>query len=201
MNSMRLLDRVEQLVALALYAWFVSRLWPADFYTADWAVFLMIASEGMVVVMLLLRRPTGNISPRFGDWLVALAGTCAALLVVPGGPPVQARLGVLLVFIGFVTHVGAKLGLWRSFGLVAANRGVRTQGPYRYVRHPMYAGYMLTHAGFLLAAWSWWNLGVYAVAWTLLVARIAAEERTLREDPAYREYMQRVRYRLVPLVY
>jgi protein-S-isoprenylcysteine O-methyltransferase Ste14 len=201
LHSTRLLDRLEQAAVLVLYGWLVMRLWPDDFSPGNWPAILLLVSEGLVVALLLARRPTDNISRRIGDWVLAAGGTFLVLMVGKGGAPVHAGLGFMLILAGLSIHVGAKLSLWRSFGLVAANRGVRTIGLYRFVRHPMYAGYILSHIGFLLAAPSWWNLGVYLVTWTLLVARIEAEERTLREDMAYRDYASRVRYRLLPLVY
>jgi protein-S-isoprenylcysteine O-methyltransferase Ste14 len=91
-----------------------------------------------------------------------------------------------------------KVALGRSFGIVAANRGVVVGGPYRLVRHPIYLGYLVTHAGFLLSNWSLRNLAVYAAAYIFQVARIFAEERILLVDGRYREYFQSVRYRLIP---
>ena len=99
---------------------------------------------------------------------------------------------------GFALQLSAKLTLRRSFGVVAANRGVKASGPYRLVRHPMYAGYALTHIGFLLAGPSLWNLALYGTVLTIAVRRIVAEERVLREDPAYRALAAKVRYRLLP---
>ena len=44
----------------------------------------------------------------------------------------------------------ASLGtLGRSFGIVAANRGVKTRGPYRLVRHPAYFGYLMSYLGYV----------------------------------------------------
>lgn len=201
LRSTRLLDRVEQVLVLILYAWLVVRLWPEDFSPGNWYAILLLVSEGLVAALLLARRTTDNISRRVGDWALAAGGTFVVLMIGKGGPPIHAGLGLALIMVGLTIHVGAKLSLWRSFGLVAANRGVKTIGLYRFVRHPMYAGYMLSHAGYLLAAPSWWNLGVYLITWTLLVARIEAEERTLSEDVSYRDYKQGVRYRLLPGVY
>ena len=82
--------------------------------------------------------------------------------------------------------------------MVAANRGIRSSGPYRLIRHPMYAGYVLTNIGFLLLYPTGWNLAVYATAWGLQLARLLAEERFLGAVPEYRDYMATVRYRLVP---
>ena len=98
-------------------------------------------------------------------------------------------------------QLSAKLTLRRSFGVVAANRGVKASGPYRLVRHPMYAGYALTHVGFLLAGPTLWNLAIYGATLAIAVRRIIAEERVLRRDSAYRALADRVRYRLLPFVF
>jgi protein-S-isoprenylcysteine O-methyltransferase Ste14 len=201
LRSNRALDLVEQVTVTGLYCWLVARMWPEDFSPSNWFAILLLMSEGLIVALLLVRRPTEHISRRLGDWAMAVMGTFVVLLVAPGGPAINAVLGLSLMLAGLVVHLGAKLSLWRSFGLVAANRGVKTKGLYAMVRHPMYAGYMLSHAGFLLSSPSWWNLAIYAMAWTLLIARIEAEEKTLRGDAQYTDYMQRVRYRLAPGLY
>ncbi|HET6970191.1 MAG TPA: isoprenylcysteine carboxylmethyltransferase family protein, partial [Phenylobacterium sp.] len=133
---------------------------------------------------------------------IALAGTTAGLMVRPGGQAVVPELAAGLVMIaGGLVSLSAKICLNRSFGLTAANRGVKRTGPYRVVRHPMYAGYILTQAGFLLAHFTAWNAAIYAAAWGLQLLRIAAEEKVLSEDPAYRDYAAVVRARLAPGVY
>lgn len=194
----RFLDRVEQVIVVGLYCWFVVRLWPTEISAANWIRLLLLLSEGLVILLLLIRKPAVLISTDAFDWFVAAAGTFLVLLVTRGGRPFEPLAGGLLMLAGFITHFGAKISLWRSFGLVAANRGLKGRGLYAFVRHPMYAGYMLVHAGYLLAVPSWWNLVIYLSVWSLLVARILAEENVLIQDPAYRAYMARVRFRLVP---
>ena len=199
--SLSLLDRIEQAAVLVLYSLLVSRLWPADFSAASLASIILLISEGAVVVFLLVRRPTEHISRRPGDWLVAAGGTFLPLMAENGGANLFPAAGMAMLTVGTLLHISAKFFLNRSFGLVAANRGVKKEGPYRIVRHPMYAGYMLTHVGFLLAQGSLRNFFLYAALWTILVLRIRAEERVLLEDPAYRSFAEKVRYRLIPGVY
>lgn len=161
---------------------------------------LFLVDQGLVLTFILLRRPTQDISRRPRDWAIAFLGTVLPMLVAPAGtdPLVPSIISSVLILAGMALHLSAKLSLRRSFGVVAANRGVKVGGAYRLVRHPMYAGYMLGQVGFVLAAPSAANVLVIGVVWTMHVARILAEERVLAADPSYRALMARTRFRLVP---
>ena len=89
----------------------------------------------------------------------------------------------------------------RSFGIVPANRGVVVGGPYNIVRHPIYAGYLLTHAAALTAYPSRWNVIVVVGGDIALVVRALAEERVLSADRDYQVYCGRVAWHLVPGVF
>ncbi len=197
-RAAHLFDAVERIVVLALYGWLVLRLWPDARGGTGWYALLLLVSEGVVVLLLLIRRPAARISLDARDWTIAFAGTLAPLMVQRTDAPLAPAAGLLLMLAGLAVHLGAKLSLRRSFGIVPADRGVRTGGLYRFVRHPMYAGYMLAHVGFLLVAPSAWNLAVYVFGWTMLVLRMKAEERVLAANPAYRTYMERVGARVLP---
>jgi protein-S-isoprenylcysteine O-methyltransferase Ste14 len=103
--------------------------------------------------------------------------------------------------IGLVIVTAGKLSLGRSFGLVPANRGVVGRGMYGFVRHPIYAGYLLTHLAFAIAMPQPWNIAVIVLADSALVARALREERLLGADDAYRSYCQRVVWHFVPGVF
>ncbi len=79
-----------------------------------------------------------------------------------------------------------------------ANRGIVSTGLYGLVRHPIYLGYLITHAGFLLAHPTPWNFGVLVVSDLALMTRAICEEETLARADEYRAYQQRVRWRVVP---
>jgi protein-S-isoprenylcysteine O-methyltransferase Ste14 len=84
---------------------------------------------------------------------------------------------------------------------IQADRGhqVVSTGPYAYVRHPMYTGKLFFYIGSPLLLGSWYGLLAAFVSMGVLAARAVLEERTLAlELVGYREYAERVRYRLIP---
>jgi protein-S-isoprenylcysteine O-methyltransferase Ste14 len=200
-NTLKKLDVFEQVVLSVLFFWFLLRLLPDNYSQSTLYLSLLIISESIVVALLLLRRPTEKISISFNDWFVAFSGTFLPLLISKGGETLMPRLGATLMFWGLFIHVGAKLSLLRSFGVVPADRGIKVKGLYAIIRHPMYAGYFFTHLGFLVSAPTLWNLAVYTCCWILLVSRIFAEERLLLKTSEYKAYIERVPYRLIPGVF
>ncbi len=197
------LDLAERALLLGLFGWMVVRMFGAYATKGVWADMILIPSEGIVVLLILIRRTTVHVSRRPTDWLLAFTAATAPLLVQTsmGRPFLAPIIGAALMFTGMAIQIYAKIALGRSFGCVPANRGVKLSGPYRYVRHPMYAGYMLTHLAFFLLNPTAWNLAMYALCDSLQVPRLLAEERLLRDDPQYQDYVQTVRYRLLPGVF
>ncbi|HYD45365.1 MAG TPA: methyltransferase [Phenylobacterium sp.] len=192
-----ILDGFERVVVTALFAWLAIRI--VEKLPENPVNLIFLASEAVVACMVLLRRPAQDISLRPLDWAISFAGTFLIMLAMPtagGWPPA----GILLL-AGLAISLGAKLSLRRSFGVVAANRGVKTDGLYTAVRHPMYLGYFIGNLGMLLANPSAWNFVIVA-AWTVCqLMRIAAEERILLQDDRYRAHAAKVRFRLIPFVY
>jgi protein-S-isoprenylcysteine O-methyltransferase Ste14 len=79
---------------------------------------------------------------------------------------------------------------------------VVTTGPYRYVRHPMYAGAIFFFLGTPLLLGSWYGLALAPFMMAVLAVRAVMEERMLvAELEGYAEYAARVRYRLIPLIW
>ncbi len=79
---------------------------------------------------------------------------------------------------------------------------VISTGPYRYVRHPMYAGGLLLFLGIPLLLGSWYGLLLILVFTPVFLMRAVLEERALREElPGYDAYMEKVKYRLIPYVW
>jgi protein-S-isoprenylcysteine O-methyltransferase Ste14 len=160
------------------------------------------ALELVVATLFVVRRTPWVVSRSPRAWAAAVMGTFGMLAARPAYHPVgglELLYGGLQV-AGAVLAVSALVSLGRSFGIVAANRGIRTGGPYRFVRHPVYSAYILTEVGYLLENPSLRNWCLFGVVMAFQAIRIVEEERTLAEDPAYREYRERVRSRILPYV-
>ncbi len=115
-------------------------------------------------------------------------------------------LGFLLLVLGYAIATWALVENRFYSGMVRiqTDRGhvVCDKGPYRFVRHPGYAGNILPLAGMVLALSSLWTLIPAGAALIIIVVRTTLEDRTLQEElPGYREYARRVRYRLIPGIY
>jgi protein-S-isoprenylcysteine O-methyltransferase Ste14 len=156
----------ERLFLVPLAALVIWRVWPQIPEHPHMVLFL--ASELLGVVLLLTQR-RGEWSTDLYPLLLALFGTGVALLVAPGGYQIAPEwVSQAFVFSGATIALLAKIFLGRSFGLVPANRGVKHYGVYQIVRHPMYAGYMISHVGFLLLFFSPHNVVIYAMAWLVM---------------------------------
>ena len=79
---------------------------------------------------------------------------------------------------------------------------VVSSGPYRYVRHPLYAGFTLFVPGTTLLLGSWYGLILGFILVALIARRAVMEERVLRDElKGYEEYMAKVKYRLIPFIW
>lgn len=191
--------------ALLAYGLAVSNLvaaWWAD--PSRLTLLLLLLTEGYTLLLVLLAR---RASLRDMAPVTVVATMYAAFFFVLLAPQHTTRwapewAGVALQVLGTGWQFTSKFFLGRSFGLLPAQRGLVVAGPYRLVRHPIYLGYLIGHIGFLLVNFSWWNLGVLALLYVAQVYRIGREEAVLAAtSAAYRDYQQRVRWRLLPFVY
>ena len=168
--------------------------------TAHVTGLLLLASEALVVALTLFRRSAEVVDRSPEARVLTMISTFGPLLVRPGTvkPAAPEPLTIIISAIGLMIVVLGKLSLGRSFGLTPANRGVVCGGLYRFVRHPIYLGYLITHVGFVIAYPAGWNWCILAAADVALMLRAICEERTLALDAEYRSYMERTRWRVLP---
>ena len=161
---------------------------------------LLLASEGLVVVLTTIRRPARLVDRTVGAAVtttLSMAGP-PLLRATDALPLVPDALTAIVSAVGLALVIVGKMTLGRSFGLMPANRGVVSSGVYRVVRHPIYLGYLITHLAFLLATPSAWNIAALLAADAALLLRAVCEEQTLSRDSQYRAYQQVVRWRVCP---
>jgi protein-S-isoprenylcysteine O-methyltransferase Ste14 len=112
-------------------------------------------------------------------------------------------LGLALILFGYAISSWAMLEnrYFSSEVYIQMDRGhtVCDTGPYRFVRHPSYAGNAMAMIGIVLSLNSLWTIIPVVFALVVTLIRTTLEDGTLfKELPGYQEYTHRVIYRLVP---
>ena len=201
--------------------------WPAGTfdYWQGWAFIAVFAAATLVPSAHLavknpeaLRRrmqagPGAETRPMQKVVSAAAFGSLAALIVISAldfrfgwssMPTAVSVAGDVLVAVG----LGISMLVTIQNGYAAANITVESgqqlvsTGWYGFVRHPMYFGNVILLIGIPLALGSYWGLLVLIPGLVVLGLRISDEENLLSQQLAgYREYMQKVHYRLVPYVW
>jgi protein-S-isoprenylcysteine O-methyltransferase Ste14 len=194
-----------------------------------WVFAVLILAAGILSRILTERRRPGLLVERAGSasapgvkaWDKVLAPLMAVsssfpMVIVAGldhrygwtsaFPLWLSILGLVLIALGyfFASWALVENRFFSGTVRIQTERGhvVCDSGPYRIVRHPGYAGNLLSLPGLVLALSSVWTIIPAAVALIIAVTRTALEDRTLQEElPGYREYARRVRYRLFPGIY
>jgi protein-S-isoprenylcysteine O-methyltransferase Ste14 len=193
-----LLARAGLVTLFLLFAWANFTHWRSTGKPSGLGTTLL---EGWVAVLFLVRRRPDAVSHRPLAWIAAAIGSFAMLLARPSGGGLAHLPCELLQLAGVLVALASLVTLGRSFGLVAADRGVKTRGPYGVVRHPAYAGYLIAYTGYVLENPSAVNVALFCLSTAFQLLRIVEEERVLVRDATYRQYTRSVRYRLVPLLY
>lgn len=151
---------------------------------------------------------------RWDRWIGILAGGMLVPLLVVGGLDVRfgwtgsLPLGFHLAGLLF-NILGYALFLWAMVSNAFFSEGVRIQeerghtvatgGPYRYVRHPGYAGAIMAGLATPFLLGTLWGLILAVMSAVLYAVRTGLEDKTLMEElPGYKEFAQQTRHRLVP---
>jgi len=119
-------------------------------------------------------------------------------------PPMSVQIAAFVICAfgyGLVVWATASNPFFSQIVRIQTERGhtVVRSGPYRHVRHPAYAGGILTQLSIPILLASWWALLLSSMDACLMVLRTFLEDRTLMAElPGYSEYARRVRRRLIP---
>ena len=204
-QSLRVLDSTAinllvGLVMASLWGLFAYRHLLAFHNTGEWTYLLICVSETLTAGFFLFRSAPVTVSKDPLDWIFGIAGTLIPLFFIPAAWGLLPAAKIVIVF-GFVLQILGVASLNRSLAIVAAKREIKTRGMYRFVRHPLYASYLLIFTGYILANTTWMNVALYVMTMGFLFVRLVREEKHLGLDPMYAQYMQRVRFRVMPFVF
>ena len=160
---------------------------------ANWGLFLFYT---LVAFLFIFRRPARKTAP-WWQTLVAFADAIWPVLWLRATNSGWFG-GHILQGLAMALMIAATFSLGLSFGIAPADRGLRTRGVYRWIRHPLYAGELLFYVGYCLVHPSWHNVigGLISFIWGRL--RIKWEEAILH---GYEAYAQQVPWRLLPFIW
>jgi protein-S-isoprenylcysteine O-methyltransferase Ste14 len=170
------------------------------FTITDWIYVL----QHFIVLGIALTRPR----PKVRDYSIVSSMAVGAAYAYPYAQVIYLRwspghvawpaAGLVLVTLAAGLSLVSLLTMGRLFGVRPALRGLVTNWPYRFVRHPMYLSYVIADIGYNLQEWNSVTLLLVLVGWASLVYRIQAEERLLSQHAEWPSYVVLVRYRLFP---
>lgn len=144
----------------------------------------------------LRRRPAVATSGSRTGHVCAVVATILPFILplTRGAPPGPGRQFAAdsLVAIGLAWSVWAIRFLGPNFSVLPQARGVASEGPYRWLRHPLYAGEIVAALGLAVAAWSPAAAGLWVALCALQAYRAMREEQVLLlAVPGYRAYRAR----------
>jgi protein-S-isoprenylcysteine O-methyltransferase Ste14 len=171
-----------------------------SFSLAGAANIVWLTSAAIMAVMSFAR-----FAPRSATVNLRTIAASGAMLILPcfmrpidrsTGP--LATVGLVFELCGVMLTQVARVYMGRSFGVLPANRGIVSKGPFRWVRHPIYFGWLILSIGYAMSYANPRNVILIVATLPFMVWRIDQEEAHLRADFEYRRYMDHVRYRLLP---
>ena len=177
----------------------------AKVYEEPWVSTIgLLLINAVAMVLFVTRRDAARVG-NFWEGVLAVSGTFVVTLLLIVSNDEQTTLGrgaspvaTVIQCAGIIGWATSLMALGRSLGIAPADRGLVRHGPYRFIRHPLYAFEALFFIGWLINVQTLsaaFIVGVWAV---LQVGRIIREERILG---GYDEYRQQVRWRLIPFVW
>lgn len=191
---------------LILSGWLLYRAWallstavPSDFYYV-----LPQAAVGILLAgLVLFRAPPRDVRLSVPVMLAAVVSNGHFALFDFEAPTNRATAGAGSVLLVGAVYLAAyaHLVLGRSFSILPAVREIRTRGPYRIVRHPIYLALFLTDVGLVLSRPDSRTLSLAVLGITAHVVRVLQEESMWLRFSTYRQYRRRTRFRLVPFVF
>src|SRR6266849_3697557 len=171
-------------------------------YNLHAADIIWMTGAALMGIFSLVRIPPKTVTVTANSIAATAGMMILPTLIKPGLASVGLlnQAGMALELIGVIFTQLARVYLGRSFGLLPANRGIVSKGPFRLKRHPIYVGWFVLTLGYAFIYPRPRNFVVIVAALLFMMWRIVQEEDLLGLDSEYRTYCEKVRYRLIPWV-
>lgn len=196
----------DRIIAVSLGGYWLYRSvqWSAENHKG-WPLMALVISSLAQNLLIIFRRKPESISLKPAHWIIAFLACYWWLLFGSFSNQGQALVPKYVTdvwsTIGLVLVLGAKLSLWRSFGIVPAKRKLQMTGLYSVVRHPIYGMWFLfLNTSFLLSSFSLANALITLGSIAASVGQALAEEDFFKNDPEYQAYSLQVRKRFIPFI-
>lgn len=162
---------------------------------------LAVIVTALLSVLFFVREPARENSSHLLHNAIALISVYLQPFLRPSTFSIAPMVGDFLILTGLSIQILSLIFLNRSMGFIAALREIKSNGPYRLIRHPLYTGYLTMIFGLTILNTSWWNVCIAAVITCLILIRIPEEEAFLERDPVYRHYKEKTPHILIPFLY
>lgn len=192
---MKRLEPIFDILGLAFWL-FLAGVRLAQAWQLHSFIAILLAVYAIIIVLLLVDRRTDVAETPVYQKGIAWASALLPLILDVRSQTAWSADG--LAVLGILLTIWSLVSLGKAFGVAPADRGLTRIGPYRFVRHPMYAGEALVVLAATWGSWSLWNLAILIILQTTVVARIRWEERAFQGYPGY---ACRVRWRVLPGVW
>jgi protein-S-isoprenylcysteine O-methyltransferase Ste14 len=157
------------------------------------------------IVLFVIRTPPVAKTKTWWPRVLAVVGANAALVFLllpparPPGPVVLTSSALIVAGTAAAALIASRLG--KAFSITPQARVLVTDGPYRFIRHPLYLAEAAATLGFMCQYRQPWSAMVFAIVLLFQFMRMRLEEQVLSDHfPGYRAYAQRTA-RLLPGVY
>ena len=193
---------INWVVFVGIGKWIVEKAW--GWYQAGelWQFVEITFLAHMVVLLILVIIRTRHIAIDRNVFrqAVALVAFFSGLAFVGEKTANESLLwsGRIVMCVALVLGILTQINLGRSFGILISRRRIKTKYLYGIVCHPMYFTDILFKIGMFLKMPSWSNTSVLVLGVACYIYRAIMEERFLAQNQDYREYMKKVKYRLLP---
>ncbi|HUN58918.1 MAG TPA: isoprenylcysteine carboxylmethyltransferase family protein [Candidatus Binataceae bacterium] len=172
-------------------------------YGSSLANWIWLGGAALMGVLVLVRVPPRSSMVTASTLLATGVSIVLPALIHPERPShgLLAGAAIVVELCGVTLGQVGRIYLGRRFALLPADRGIVTNGPFRFVRHPIYAGWLILSIGYVMAFPTIRNGLIIMVTLPFILWRCLQEEALLSGDPNYCDYLARTRWRLVPGIY